>query len=89
MAEERRKRILTDEDLEDIRSAAREAAREAVKEAACACPNGLTVDDARDIRSFVRWWNDARATVGKMVIQAAIVAMLALAGLGAIKFGGK
>ena len=83
--EERHKRLLTPEDLEDIKHAAREAAREA----ACACPNGLTPDEARDIRSFVRWYNDALATVGKIVLQASILALLALAGLGIVKFGGE
>lgn len=83
--EERRRLVLTDDDRDEIRA----AVKEAVKEAVCSCPNGLTIDDARDIRSFVRWWADARATTGKMVLQAAILAMLILAGLGAVKFGGK
>ena len=77
---ERRQRTLTDDDIEAI--------VEAAKLGCTPCPNGLTPEDAAELRSFARWLAQAKSTIGKMVLYAIIGGAVALAYLGAGKIKG-
>jgi len=59
--EERRKRSLTDEDIEEIRGIT------------CQCPHGMTSEDVFRLRDFLKWWEGAKSTVGGYVIKTVIL----------------
>lgn len=64
--EERRRGVLTDEDLKKI------------KEVACACPHGMTAEDIFKLRGFLEWWENLKSTVGGLVIKVIIGLVVAI-----------
>lgn len=70
---ERRARALTDEDVSAIIAAMRHN-----------CPNGMTTDDAVELRSFANWLRRLRNAVGNVVIYGflAFLAFLFYLGIG-------
>ncbi len=78
---ERRKRTLTEDDIDAIVEASQKACNP--------CPNGLTQDEAIELRAFARWLAQAKNTIGKMVLYAIIAGAIALTYLGSGKFKGQ
>jgi hypothetical protein len=78
---ERRKRTLTEDDIDAI--------VEVLQKACDPCPNGLTQDEAIELRAFARWLAQAKNTIGKMVLYAIIAGAIALMYLGSGKFKGQ
>jgi hypothetical protein len=78
---ERRKRTLTEDDIDAIVGA--------LQKARGPCPNGLTQDEATELRAFARWLAQAKNTIGKMVLYAIIAGAIALMYLGSGKFKGQ
>lgn len=73
---ERRTRTLTDEDISAIIAAMRHN-----------CPNGMTSEDAIELRAFANWLRSLRNAIGKVVIYGflAFLAFLFYLGTGRIK----
>ena len=69
---ERRRKVLTDADIE------------AIKGIACQCPHGMTQEDVYELRAFLRWWKELKETVGGVVIKAIIWLIVGLAAVVAL-----
>ena len=62
----RRKRVLTDDDLE------------AIQRIACSCPHGMTAEDVYKLRSFLSWWGDVKSAVGGYVLKGFLALIIAI-----------
>ena len=65
-ADERRKRSLTEADIEKI------------KGIACVCPNGMTQNDVFRLREMLDTWDRARIAVGGYVLKTVIALVLCI-----------
>jgi len=77
---ERRKRTLSEEDIEAIVDAARKGCTP--------CPNGLTLEDAQELRSLARALAKTKLAIGNTVLYAIIAGLVFLFYLGANKLKG-
>lgn len=77
---ERRKRTLSEEDIEAIVEASRKGCQP--------CPNGLTAEDAHELRSLARMLMRAKVAIGNTVLYAIIAGLVVLFYLGASKIKG-
>lgn len=77
---ERRQRTLTDDDIEAI--------VEAAKLGCTPCPNGLTPEDAVELRSLARMLMRAKNVIGTTVLYGIIAGLIFLFYLGASKLKG-
>lgn len=68
---ERRARSLTDADVEEIVSAMRRN-----------CPNGISVEDAVELKGLAAWLRKLRNAIGNVVIYGAIILLAILFYLG-------
>lgn len=64
--DDRRRMVLTEQDLE------------AIKRVACACPHGMTAEDIFKLRSFLKWWEDVKNTVGGYVLKGGLALIIAI-----------
>ena len=78
---ERRARTLSEEDIEAIVEASRRGCP--------ACPNGLTPEDALELRFLARSLARAKTVIGNTVLYAIIAGLVFLFYLGASKLKGE
>ena len=64
--DERRKRSLTDADIEEL------------KGITCQCPHGMSSEDVFRLREFLGWWEKTKSSVGGYVIKTFILLIICI-----------